>query len=65
MNAFCGKIVNIFCLWTILQETHFEQTSFLISIGFILLSYTIIALETAICVVRIQNYFRIALNKTK
>jgi cytidyltransferase-like protein len=65
MDAFCDKIVNIFCLWTILQETHFEQTSLLISIGFVLLCYTIIALETAIGIVRVQDYFYAVLNKNK
>jgi phosphatidylglycerophosphate synthase len=65
MDAFCDKIVNIFCLWTILQETHFEQTSLLISIAFVLLCYTIIALETAIGIVRVQDYFYAVLNKNK
>ncbi|CAF2046281.1 unnamed protein product [Rotaria magnacalcarata] len=65
MDAFCDKIVNIFCLWTILQETHFAQTSTLVSIGFIVLCYTIIGLETAIGVVRVQDYFYAALNKNK
>ncbi|CAF2951845.1 unnamed protein product [Rotaria sp. Silwood2] len=65
MDAFCDKIVNIFCLWTIVQETHFEQTSILISIGFVLLCYTIIGLETAIGVVRVQDYFYASLNKNK
>ncbi|CAF4305057.1 unnamed protein product, partial [Adineta steineri] len=48
MDAFCDKIVNVFCLWTIVQETYFEQTSYFLSIGFVLLCYTIIGLETAI-----------------
>lgn len=65
MDAFCDKIVNIFCLWTILQETNFEQTSFFISMGFILLCYTIIGLETAIGIVRVQDYFYAALNKNQ
>jgi phosphatidylglycerophosphate synthase len=65
MDAFCDKIVNIFSLWTILQETDFHQTSFFISIGFILLCYTIIALETAIGIVRVQDYFSAALSKNK
>ncbi|CAF0932143.1 unnamed protein product [Adineta steineri] len=61
MDAFCDKIVNIVCLWTILQETHFQQTSYFLSIAFVLLCYTIISLETAIGVVRIQDYFHAAL----
>jgi cytidyltransferase-like protein len=65
MDAFCDKIVNIFCLWTIVQETHFQQTSVFISVGFVALCYTIIALETAIGVVRVQDYFHAALNKNK
>lgn len=65
MDAFCDKIVNIFCLWTILQETHFEKSSILISIGFVLLCYTIIGLETAIGVVRVQDYFYACYNKNK
>ncbi len=65
MDAFCDKIVNIFCLWTILQETHFHQTSFFISFAFILLCYTIIGLETAIGIVRVQDYFSAALTKNK
>jgi phosphatidylglycerophosphate synthase len=65
MDAFCDKIVNIFCLWTIVQETHFQQTSFLYSMGFILLCYTIIGLETAIGIVRVQDYFYAALKQNK
>jgi hypothetical protein len=63
MDAFCDKIVNVFCLWTILQETHFRETSYLISISFVLLCYTIIGLETAIGVVRVQDCFYAALKK--
>ncbi len=65
MDAFCDKIVNVFCLWTILQETNFHQTSFSISLGFVLLCYTIIALETAIGVIRVQDYFIATLTKNK
>jgi phosphatidylglycerophosphate synthase len=65
MDAFCDKIVNVFCLWTILQETYFQETSFVVSIAFILLCYTIIGLETAIGVVRVQDYFYAALNKNQ
>ena len=65
MDAFCDKIVNIICLWTIIQDTHFEQSSFLISIGFILLCYTIIGLETVIGIIRVQDYFTASLLKNK
>lgn len=65
MDAFCDKIVNIFSLWTILQETNFEQTSLVVSLAFVLLCYTIIGLETAIGVVRVQDYFQAAFNKNK
>ncbi|CAF0772270.1 unnamed protein product [Rotaria sordida] len=65
MDAFCDKIVNVFCLWTVVQETNFEQTSIFISIGFVLLCYTIIGLETAIGVVRVQDYFYASLHKHK
>lgn len=65
MDAFCDKIVNVFSLWTILQETNFEQTSLVVSLAFVLLCYTIIGLETAIGVVRVQDYFQAALNKNK
>ncbi|CAF1157633.1 unnamed protein product [Adineta ricciae] len=65
MDAFCDKIVNVFCLWTILQETYFEETSSLLSISFVLLCYTIIGLETAIGVVRVQDYFYATLKKNK
>jgi hypothetical protein len=64
MDAFCDKIVNIFCLWTILQETRFDHTSILTSITFVVLCYTIIALETAIGVVRVQDYFHAAISKS-
>jgi phosphatidylglycerophosphate synthase len=63
LDAFCDKIVNIFCLWTILQETHFECTSLFISFAFILLCYTIITLETVIGIVRVQDYFSATLNE--
>ncbi|CAF3508005.1 unnamed protein product [Rotaria sp. Silwood1] len=65
MDAFCDKIVNVFCLWTIIQETHFAQTSIFLSIVFVLVCYTIIGLETAIGVVRVQDYFYASLNKNK
>ncbi len=65
LDAFCDKIVNIFCLWTIIQETNFHQTSLSISLGFVLLCYTIIALETAIGIIRVQDYFIATLTKTK
>lgn len=65
LDAFCDKIVNVFSLWTILQETHFHQTSFGVSLAFILLCYTIIALEIAIGVVRVQDYFTATLGKNK
>lgn len=65
MDAFCDKIVNVFCLWTIIQDTNFENTSIFVSLGFILLCYTIIGLETAIGVVRVQDYFSASLNKNK
>ena len=57
LDAFCDKIVNVFSLWTILQETNFQETSFTTSLAFVLLCYTIIGLETAIGVVRVQDYF--------
>ena len=65
LDAFCDKIVNVFTLWTIVQETQFDQTSFFASMGFILLCYTIIALEIAIGIVRVQDYFAAALGKNK
>jgi phosphatidylglycerophosphate synthase len=65
MDAFCDKIVNVFSLWTLLQETDFQQTSFLLTIAFVLLCYTIIGLETAIGVVRVQDYFYAAIEKNK
>jgi hypothetical protein len=65
MDAFCDKIVNVFCLWTILQETNFHQTSLFVSFGFVLLCYTIIGLETAIGVVRVQDFFAATYTKNK
>ena len=65
MDAFCDKIVNVFSLWTILQETHFQETSMFVSLAFVLLCYTIIGLETAIGVVRVQDYFFASMNRTK
>jgi len=65
MDAFCDNIVNVFTLWTILQETNFQQTKILTVFAFVLLCYTIIGLETAIGVVRVQDYFQATLNKNK
>ncbi|CAF1305567.1 unnamed protein product [Adineta steineri] len=65
MDAFCDKIVNVVCLWTILQETHFQQTSFYISFTFVLLCYTIIIFETILGVVRVQDYFTAVFNENK
>lgn len=65
LDAFCDKIVNVFSLWTILQETNFQETSFTTSLAFVLLCYTIIGLETAIGIVRLQDYFHAASEKKK
>jgi hypothetical protein len=65
MDAFCDKIVNVFCLWTIIQETNFQHTSLSASIAFVLVCYTIIGLETAIGVIRVQDYFTATLTKNK
>ena len=65
LDAFCDKIVNVITLWTILQETNFEKTSFFISFCFISLCYLIIGLESLIGIVRVQDYYAAVYNKNK
>ncbi|CAF4364740.1 unnamed protein product [Didymodactylos carnosus] len=65
MHAFCDKIVNIFCLWTILLEINFSQTSYLQTMVVICLCYTIIGAETVLGIVRIQDYFHASLGGHK
>ena len=65
LDGFCDKIVNVFCLWTLLQTLNFEQTSLVISIAFVLLCYTTMAMEVALAIIRVHEYFYALLNKNK
>ena len=65
LDGFCDKIVNVFCLWTILQTIPLDQTSLFISVAFILLCYTTMAVEVALAIVRVHEYFDAVMNKSK
>ncbi|XP_033755412.1 uncharacterized protein LOC117338250 [Pecten maximus] len=58
MDAFCDKIVNVLCLWSILMVTDFapmtiQETLLLLSSCILIMGY-----EFVIGVVRVQDYFR-------
>jgi cytidyltransferase-like protein len=57
LDALCDKIVNVFCLWTIIQSVNFEAASFGQSLGFLAICYGVCAYETVIGIVRVQDYF--------
>ncbi|CAF0755947.1 unnamed protein product [Didymodactylos carnosus] len=62
MHTFCDKIVSIFCLWTILLETNFSQTSYFQTMVVICLCCTIIGVEIVTGIVRVQEYFHASLS---
>ena len=57
LDAFCDKIVNVVSLLTILQMTSFDKSSELEAVLFIALCYGVIAYETLIGVIRVQDFF--------
>lgn len=57
LDAFCDKIVNVLSLWTILQMTNFDLMSQNEVIVYLTVSYSVIAYESILGVVRVQDYF--------
>lgn len=63
LDAFCDKIVNILSIWTILQFTNFSQTNFFELIMYLILCYSVIAYESVIGIIRVQDYFLASFKK--
>ncbi|XP_060081565.1 uncharacterized protein LOC132560880 [Ylistrum balloti] len=59
MDAFCDKIVNVLCLWSILIVTDFEPMTFQEMLLLLVSCFVIIGYEFVIGVVRVQDYFRV------
>jgi cytidyltransferase-like protein len=57
LDAFCDKIVNVLCIWTILQYTDFTTTSTMQTLIYLSMCYGVIGYETVIGVIRVQDYF--------
>jgi hypothetical protein len=57
-HAVFQNIIHVLCLWTILQETHFEQTFRFVSIAFALHCYTNMAVEITSGIRHVQDYVR-------
>jgi len=57
LDAFCDKIVNVVSILTIIQQANFDKSSELEVALFILLSYAVIAYETLIGIIRVQDFF--------
>lgn len=63
LDAFCDKIVNVLSIWTILQFTNFSQTNLTEMIMYLILCYSVIAYESVIGIIRVQDYFLAAFKK--
>lgn len=57
LDAFCDKIVNVLSLWSIIQTLDFGRAGSLESFFFLAILYSVIAYETIIGVVRVQDFF--------
>ncbi len=57
LDAFCDKIVNVLSIWTIIQYTDFTGTSTFQILVYLSLCYGVIAYETVIGIIRVQDYF--------
>lgn len=57
LDAFCDKIVNVLSLWTIIQSTNFDLLTRNESIVYLFVCYGVIAYESVIGIVRVQDFF--------
>lgn len=57
LDAFCDKIVNVLSIWTILLATNFELMSQNQTLVYLAVCYGVVAYETILGVVRVQDYF--------
>jgi len=57
LDAFCDKIVSVISILTIIQKVSFDKSSGLEVAAFILLSYAVVAYETLIGIIRVQDFF--------
>ncbi len=57
LDAFCDKIVSVISILTIIQIVSFDKSSGLEVAAFILLSYAVVAYETLIGIIRVQDFF--------
>ena len=59
LDAFCDKIVNEFSLWTIIQTSQLQGSwSELHSYTFLAICYGVIAYETVLGIVRVEDFFQ-------
>ena len=63
LDAFCDKIVNVLSIWTLLQFTDFDKVQNFETIIYLTLCYSVIAYETVIGVIRVQDYFLASFKK--
>ena len=58
LDAFCDKIVNVFSIWTIIQTINVDNSlSETRTFLFLAICYGVVAYETVIGVVRVQDFF--------
>jgi len=57
LDAFCDKIVSVISILTIIQKVSFDKSSGLEVAAFILLSYAVVAYESLIGIIRVQDFF--------
>eukprot|EP01135_Chromosphaera_perkinsii_P002451 Nk52_evm57s223 gene=Nk52_evmTU57s223 len=57
LDAFCDKIVNVFCFWTILLLTQYSEMGLFQSIYYVAVISIVIGYEGWLGVVRVQDYF--------
>ena len=57
LDAFCDKIVNVLSLWSIVQTLDFDRAGRFEIFWFLTISYAVMAYESIIGVVRVQDFF--------
>jgi len=57
LDAFCDKIVNVLCTWSVLQMVKLDETTIFQSFVFLFVCYGVIAYESVIGIVRVQDFF--------
>jgi hypothetical protein len=57
LDAFCDKIVNVLSIWSILIFVQFDQLSSYEAFYLLAICYGVMAYETVIGIVRVQDFF--------